>query len=177
MRIQGMLFTAISKSARRGALAVIFLAALCGRAAATSPPAPPPPTIAEIVEHTQVVFTGRVESVTWQPIVPEVANAGNIVPNVRVAKRLMAYPGLIPKRIVYVAGSVSMTEAQTKERYLGNSYVLVGYVFRLPSGETKVMVPSSAAPPYELSTVAEFKREIAKVKRIPGPDAQWPGPL
>ncbi|MEJ6022382.1 hypothetical protein [Ramlibacter sp. PS4R-6] len=137
-----------------------ILAAVCTPADATSPPSPPPPTVAEIVSTTQAVFIGRVESVTWQPIVPSNPNAGLIAFRVTVTERLLGEASLVPKRITYVAGSVSMAETQSRERYAGKSFIFVGHVFPLPSGEAKIMVPPSGELPHELLRASEFRRAL-----------------
>jgi hypothetical protein len=156
-------------------VSAVIAAVLCTSAAALSPPSPPPPTIAEIVESTQVVFTGRVEGVKWLPIRLDTPGAGYIALKVRVTERLRGNARTVPKRIIYFAGSVSMSEAQTKERYEGHSFVFVGDVFRLTTGETKVMLPPSGDRPYELSTTAEFKRQIARLNKIGGRHESLPG--
>lgn len=155
--------------------AVLLAAAICAPAAALSPPAPPPPTIAEIVEGSQVVFIGRVESIVWQPIIPDATDAGGIALKVRVTERLLGNTREVPMRIIYIAGSASMSEAQAKARYEKHSFVFFGHIFHRPDGEARVMFPPSGKRPYELSTVSDFKREITRLNGIAGTQGSRPG--
>jgi hypothetical protein len=160
---------------RRAALSALLAVAFCTSSAALSPAAPPPPTIAEIVENAQAVFIGRVESVKWTPIRLDTPGAGTISLKVKVTDLLLGDTRQIPTQVIYVVGQASMSEEQTKARYTGNSFVFAGMVNRPRGGETEIVIPPSGDPPFALSMIGEFMREITKLYGISGPQDSRPG--
>jgi hypothetical protein len=155
--------------------AVLAVAALCTPATAVSLPADPPPTIAQIVENAQAVFVGRVSKVRWTAIRSDVPGAGTISLQVKVTKVLLGDKREIPHHVIYVAGTASMTEEQAKARYGGQSFVFAGIVNRPRGGEIEIVIPPSGDPPFALSTLPEFRREIARIKGTAGAKDKRPG--
>jgi hypothetical protein len=169
-----VLSAAVSRLRRAASIFAVALATLGRSAVALSPPAPAPPTIGEIVESAQAVFIGRVEGVTWRPILPEIRNAGSIELDVRVTDLLMGDTRQIPTRVIYVAGTASMSESEAKQRYEGNSFVFAGVIERQPNGDVAIVLPPSGKPPFELSQVGEFMRELARRNGMYGPKDDRP---
>lgn len=157
------------------AILSMLVAMLCGPSAALSPPAPPQPTIGEIVQSAQAVFVGRVESTVWRPILPNFRDAGTIELTVKVTNVLLGDTRVIRNRITYGAGTASLTEAQAKARYNGKLFVFAGEINRPRGSEIEIVLPPSGKPPFELSMVDEFTREISEQKGVAGPRGHRPG--
>lgn len=143
-------------------------------AVALSPPPPPPPTIGQIVEISKLIFIGRVDSIGRKAIDPRTINYGRIVLKVQVNEWLVGDSQVLPERITYIAGWVSMSEAQIIERYEGRSFIFFGEVLGISDGETIVMLPPTGKQPYELSTGDEFRLEIARLKAATKPRDNLP---
>jgi len=154
--------------AKAASITLLFLAALVRPVAALSPPAPPEPTIRDVIQRSQTVFIGKVISTRWLPIRPDSTSAGSVALEVQVTKVLWGDARAIPEKVIYAAGRQNLTETQAREAYDDKSFVFAGRVNQRLNAPTEVWLPPGARPPFELSTLADFDREIESIKEAGG---------